>query len=358
MIYYLLLIIPALLAIVFVQFVWLYFHARRQENLRASLASYRFYIAEKINSILNSPSENSLRYEISQLKEYIGNSKNNYDIFSELFFEKIMLEENQTEEQQIILVRMLESIDPMRFYANLLKKGSSYEKAHACRIIADFGADRYLKDIEKYLHAKNPVLSYNAAMALSKLGDEEGVSKFLIDCKDNFRLSRRLVVQMLSEYNEDIKSLARIIFLDCDDYTKANVIKSIAKYNFEDFQDVYLQSLKSKNATLRVAAVSALGNFANIKFEMPLVRAANDKIWIVRNAAVKALGKLDSPKALEMVTRATSDIEWWVRYNAAKTLINMTDGMEGVDKILNKNDAYAQDAVKYALYRDFTLEGA
>ena len=159
-------------------------------------------------------------------------------------------------------------------------------------------------------------------------------------------------MQVLGEYSEDIKNLAGMIMKECDEYTKANVIKSIAKYNFEEFAEIYLEALRSKNATLRVAAAQAIGSFGDEKYERNLIIAANDRMWIVRNAAVKALGNINSARALEAVARATSDGEWWVRYNAAKTLITMRDGMASIDNILSKYDEYASDAIKYVLYRE------
>jgi len=334
--------------------IWMMMFSINQQKILRSDKTFENFIKDKVNSIVYSASTGSMNIELAQLRDYMGQNTSSYDVFSEAFFEILNSEEAQNEASQKNLFHLLDSIEPIKFYSRMLKRGTAFEKAHACRMLANYAAEDQIKEIEKLLSSKNQELSYSAAMALSKLGDEESVSRFVIGCKDNFRLSRRLVLQLLGEYNDDIKSLANLVFRECDEHTKATVIKSIAKYNFIEFEDIYLESLKSKNATLRVAAILALGNFCDPKYEAYITKAFVDRVWIVRNAAIKALGMINTETAVDIVARATSDPEWWVRYNAAKTLIAMNGGLEAIESILQKYDTYASDAIKYALYRDYS----
>jgi len=292
--------------------------------------------------------------EAKNLRAYIEGYEDRYKVMSERFLKILsgITDANKIDERrQLALFKILQITDPIGFYGKKLKTGSRYERAHACRMLADFDAVDEIKNIERQLSSKDAELSYNAAMALSKLGDESAVSKFIIGCNENHNFSHRIVLQLLGEYNEDIKSLAGLIFRECDDYIKASVIKSISKYKFAEFEDIYLSSLKSRNVSLRVAATAALGALCNPKYERALIVTSNDKFWIVRNAAVKALGSLGSEDAVTAVVRALSDVEWWVRYNAARTLIKMEGGLEKIEAVLKGMDFYAADALKYALYR-------
>ena len=332
-------------------FVWLAFGTKKRKQAISVRQSNKRHIEDAVLSILNAPSSHSMQEELEDLKDFVGNSIENFDFLSDTMFKQVQVIEPENETAQHFFFKILEVLDPIGFYSRLLKVGTAPQKAHACKYLSDFSAESEIKNIEKHLNSKNQDLSYYAALALSKLGDEEGVSKFLIDCKDNYQLSHRLVLQLIGEYNKDIKSLANLVFRECDDYIKATVIKSLSKYNFYDFENIYRDALKSQNASLRVAAVTALGSFEDVKFEKQLIIASNDKMWIVRNAAVKALGRLDTENALKNVVRATSDVEWWVRNNAANALIKMDNGLEKAEQILASFDTYASDAVKNALYR-------
>ncbi len=342
-------------ALVVVQALALMLRSKKQEKNRVAVFKQNRRIEEIFYSIINAPSEHTLNDELNQLAKSMGNNRENFDALSAVFFKNLEKAQDGDERLQLALFKILKTVEPVRFYTKLLDSRSPYDKAHACRMLADYSVGEQAKNIEQYLDSDNMELAFSSAMALSKLGNEEGVLKFVASCKDNYRISKRLVCQLLGEYTEDIRVLASLIFTDCDDYTKATVIKSIAKYNIEDFVGIYLEALESKNANLRVAAVTALGNFGDARFESELVSAASDRMWIVRNAAVKALGSLDTLTATETVSRATSDSEWWVRYNATKTLIGMKDGLEYVDEILGKYDNFASDAIKYVLYRDFSV---
>ena len=331
--------------------IWIYSMAKKQEkNHIESEINYR-RIIDLFDSIISSPGDSESRKKAAQLKKHLGDSVENFDIFCEKFFDQLNKTNPEDERKQRVLFDLLDVVDPMGFYSKLLRSGSKYKRAHACRKLADFEVGDEIKNIERFLSSKDSELSYNAAMALSQLGVEQGVSKYVVGCRENYQFSHRVLLQLFGEYNEDIKSLASLIFKECDDYIKATVIKSIAKYRFADFEYIYLSALRSKNTTMRVAGLAALGALKNEKYEQEIIRAANDKMWIVRNAAVKALGDIGTPGAVETIVRAISDIEWWVRYNAARTLVNMENGLEHIERILQGYDTYASDAMKYTLYR-------
>ena len=335
-----------------IEFIYLFLLAKAQTRKISVYEKNKEYIEDKLNYLFDNPSTENPSDTLMMIKRFIGEKRESFDVLSDIFFERLDNVDSENDYQQRVLFDILNIIDPINFYSNLLKKGNTSEKAHACRMLADYSAEDQSRNIEKHMNSRDVDLSYNSAIALSKLGNEEGVFKFVLGCTNNYTLSHRMVLQLFGEYNKDVKALAALIFRECDDYIKATVIKSIAKYKFDDFEDVYLEALKSDNASLRVAAVTAIGSFNDPKYERELIKTSNDKMWIVRNAAVKALGNLNTETALKSVIRAMGDNEWWVRYNAAKTLIEMDEGMEHIEEILSSTDRYAADSLKYALYRN------
>ena len=344
-------IIIVLCAIILIECILIATKARKQQKDRESIDFEKEYIEIKVDTILSSATEEIMIAEAVVLQQFIGNSMRKYDMLSEKFFEVLAGVQQDDEFKLMAVYKILQVIEPISYYSSLLKNGSKYERANACRKLAEYNATDEIENIEKNLSSRDSELSYNAAMALSELGDVDSISKYVISCNENHNFSHRVVLQLLSEYKEEVNLLATLIFRECDDYIKATVIKAIAKYRFAEFEDIYLSALKSKNVTLRVAALTALGEFGDTKYEKAIVIATNDRYWIVRNAAVKALGNLNTQSAIGTVLRLISDVEWWVRYNAARTLIEMDGGLEQIEKVLKGSDNYASDALKYALYR-------
>lgn len=346
-----LLVIPGF--IILFQFIWIFVRAIRQKNMQKKNIYSEKIIREAMSSILESDGGTARKTDLKRLKDALGSKQVFYDILSSEIFDYVERFDELSNSKKNLVSQIIEFVNPIAFYKRKLHAGDAYEKAHACKMLASYGAESEIKSIEKHLKSKNKYLSYSAAMALSKLGDKNNASQFILDSHDNFRVSHRFIIQLFDNYGDDVKGLAAVVLGECDDYIKATVIKAIAKYNFREFEDIYTESLKSENPTLRVAAITALGNFADAEHEQILINAFSDKEWIVRSAAVKALGLIDTPDSLAVVSRATSDPEWWVRYNAARTLVSMTNGLYEVESILSGYDDYAADATKYTLYRDY-----
>jgi HEAT repeat protein len=329
--------------------------AHMQEKRKAKREIRKEYIETAMQTIFSGHDKDAdlsnLLDGIKVLKQFIGNSLYMFNVASECFFKNLENVDEDDENTATVVSMVLRILDPVPFYSRQLKNGNKYQRANACRMLASYNATDEMKNIERQLSSRDNELTYNAAMALAELGNESSISQYIINCKENHSYSYRVLMQLIHEYNDDVKLLAELIFRECDDYIKATVIKAIARYRFAEFESIYVNAVNSRNVTLKVAGITALGELANAKYEDMVARTALDRIWIVRNAAVKALGKINTERSLEIVVHLTSDVEWWVRYNAAKTLILMNGGVEKIDQVLDGKDAYAADALKYALYR-------
>lgn len=341
--------------LIIIEYLWLYVLAEKQERYNKNRKADLQKIASLTEAVLMSPTDQGKLVEIENLGTFVHNHADRMDDLTDLLF-KLLITAEPDSSEQITTIAILNQLAPMEFYKTFLQNGNVYEKTKACKKAAMFFSEEQIPQIREYLYSKNKELSYMAAMALSRLGDEETLAQFIISCENNYEYSHRLIIEFLENYSGDLQKLCELIFRDCGDYIKAAVIKGIAKYRFFIFEPIYAENLYNKNQELAAACIRALGELADPKYEHELIVASNHKNWIIRSAAVKALANYSSDEVLEAVKKTTQDPEWWVRYNSANTLVKIDKSFLLAEKVLGGYDRYASDAVKYALYRNYMEE--
>lgn len=338
---------------IMVQYIFLLVLSHKQDVRKKRRDQVLRTINEYLESIMYAPTEYSRDSEIDALAGFVGEDKLKMGILSSVAVE-LLLSGDTDEKQKAALVMLLEKANPMQFYRKMLHNGNKYEKAYACRKVAFFYEEDEIPYIKKLAKSKNRILAYNAAMALSVFGDEETVADIIRGLEDNYDYSFRIIHELLDVYSGDISSLGMRILENCGDYIRATVIKKLADYKLDQFEDIYIQGLFSNNINLKIACIQALGKIGKPEYEHSLIIAAHDKNWVVRSTAVKQL-KFNTDRTKEALVKATSDPEWWVRFNAAKTLVSIDTDLKYVEKVLEGYDRYGADAVKYMLYRKYSL---
>lgn len=333
--------------------IWLYYLSVKNEAANRRERKAREEIKARVNSIINSPTKASRRQEVLDLKDYIKSNRTRMDILSENLSGMLSGDDvSLMDERQRSFYLIFTYIKPVDFYLALLRNGNIYDKSFACRMLSDFFADSEIPKIRKHITSKNKDLTYNAALTLSSLGDEEGVIAAIRKFADNHELSHRVTVELLEEYTGDMNLLARKLLGNSNEYIKASVVKALAKYRLGDLAPAYGRYLKDGGKNLKIAAIKALGELGNVEFEHELIVASRSTEWEIRSAAVKALRNTVTTNTLEAVARSTKDSQWWVRYNAANSLVLMDQSRIYVNRILHDYDKYAIEVVKDALCHD------
>lgn len=340
-----------------IEFVTIYVLAEKQEKHIKTYDKAYVRIIAMFDSIFDSPTDTSREDEVKTLTGFIQGDIIKEDIACERLL-TLILSDDLPEEQKRAVVQIYESVRPIEIYKRVLSQGNPYEKAYSCRKIADFFGEEEMDNIRQYVTSKNRDLSYNAAMALSVLGDLDSTADYILSCERNYQYSHRIILELLENFSGDVQALAENIFSRCeDDYIRATVIKGISRYSISDFAPMYLEGMKSTNPNIKIASVKALGEIGGAQYEHELIVALHDKDWVVRCAAIKGLENCNTQAALEAVFQATKDSEWWVRNNAAKALVKMDTDLTYVESVLKGYDKYATDAVKYSLYRMVNMNG-
>mgnify|MGYP000848841416 FL=1 len=345
------------LLVIVLQYIWLSVLAYRQEAHVRKYDNAAIKIDEKLELILFAPTLASMNSEIEALGKFVGKDPIKMDTLSTRTL-ALLTSDQSDSRQKAAVVAVNDRLKPLDFYIKMLRNGDSYEKAYACRKAAVYYAESELPTIRRLSKSKNRELAYNAAMALSIFGDEETLVEIIQSYEQNYDYSYRIILELMSFYTGDLVSLASKVFQNCDEYIKTIVIKGLSDYMLSEFETVYLQGLMSKNPNLKAACIRALGKIGKPEYEHKLIVAAHDINWVVRSAAVKALKKMNSDRVKKTLVEATRDTEWWVRYNAAKSLVRIDSDLTYVESVLEGYDKYGSDAVKYVLYRGYSMSVA
>ena len=355
-------ILAAILVLVFIlalcfEYLWLYILSRKNEETDLQMGEINARIHSMLESFLYSPTPASREAELDALVEYIGEDafKKNETVVQ--FIQLMRISADLPEEKQASLGQLYDRLDPIPFYAERLEKGNRYEKSYAVRRLADFMAREKIGDIRPLLEDKHADLVYNAAMALSELGDEESVVTFAKKCESNHLYSHRVLLELLQAYSGDRVQMVRRLYESCNDYIRATAVKAYTGDRLEALAGLYMDGMDSRDGNLKIACVKALAQFGDPQYEHTMAVALNDKNWIVRLAAVSGLEKIGTPTALEALVHATQDEEWWVRSAAARAIVQIDEDLVYVEKVLGGYDKYAADAVKNALYKQVKMNG-
>lgn len=340
--------------LILAELLWLYVISQKQEEYLRKKEKNRKVAKTQIEAVLNSPIENIRENEI---KNFLDTAyKNNANLIATV---SVLIDfqnkrERLSNERQKILDNLYDRFQPTDELQKILKSGNKYERACICRLLADLDAKDAIEDIRECLKGKNVTLQYNAGMALSTLGDEDGVYDFINICENNQKFSHRIVVELLNNYSGDKLALVKRYFgkdEEKDEYMQATIIKAIKNDRFSELQDIFIKNFEGKSHQLRVASTKAMSEIGSPIFEQYLITASMDKDWVIRLSSLTGLEKINSPKTFDAIKRITGDEQWWVRKRAAEALVRMDQSMEKIEEVINGYDRYAADAVIESLYK-------
>jgi len=340
------------------EYLWLYILAISQESRIRKYNTARRKTREMIDSIFYSPTIRSRKNELEALRQYVGEDY----VIMEMARDVIKTWDGYgagdfTAYRQDIMRELEETLRPVDFYLNMLREGDKHAKSHACRMLAELNALDALDEIRELMKSSNRILSYNAAMALSQLGDNDSVVSYIKANWNDSEYSDRLIFEMLKIFTGDKEYVAEQLYAEKDQKFKAYAINAFAPYALTKFAEYYQQETKSTSTDMKISAVKALSALGDPTYSHDLVLCAKDRNWVIRINAIHGLEKLETAEALQCVIDATKDKEWWVRQTAAQSLLKMNVSVRELENIMRGNDRYAADAVKYSLYRKIDIKG-
>lgn len=340
------------LLIIGIEYILLYRLAELQDEHTAQTDNIRRRLDIHVEGVLYAPTEGSRDTEITALANEINGNFMVYEMAVQAIREHNgSAFSGDDEAKERLIDRVNEEVDPVAIYAKMLESGDVYHKGYACRRLAELDAQEYRDKIKDCVGSKNRDLSYNAAMALCRMGDLHEVAEYLLGIENDTRYSGRIVNEFFAQFTGERGELAALIFEKCNKYMKCTVIKTIAAYKLDRFRPMYIEGAAGDDSQLKIACIKAIAAFGNPEDEQLLQIAAGDKDWVIRSSAIRGLSMLNSRSALDTVKHALGDKEWWVRQTAAQSITHMSISPDDLEEILGGYDRFAADAIKNVLYK-------
>lgn len=320
--------------------LWLYQYLQRFISIK-----FENEIKKTLNDLFQD-SANKRKDDVQKLRQLIKNRSKRIELLIDILSN--YKEEFITEKHEIFL-HIYKEVYITEFLTKKLNSKNKYDVSRACRHIGNLkitGTEAYLLSL---LENEDNDIIYNVLLSLSSLGDEAGIVNILTNYSSKLNLSYRTIIEIFSYYRGDKAVLSKKILDSCDDYIRSIIIKAAAKYKFEDMKEYYEKYIMSEDKNLRIACIRALSELGDKAYEENLIKLLFDDAWEVRAAAAKGLESIGTEESFRHLAKSLTDSEWWVRHNSAKALVSIDGGKTFAIGLMNEEDKYASDAIKYAL---------
>lgn len=339
--------------LILLELMWLYIVSQQQEDLLRKSHAKVSSAKNMISAVLSAPSRSAQDEEIKSFLKFVKSDKENILYATSAYIDFNNERQKLSPERQGVLDYVYERLNPVPQLVDLLGRSNNYKKSYIIRCLGNLHATDVVDDIRKYLDSKNATLCYSAGMALSTLGDEEGVLKYIKLCENNRKFSHRVLLELLDLYSGNKVSLIKEYLKsdNVDEYVKATIFKSVSDKKYVQLKQEFIDGFYSKNSQLRAASVKALSNISGRDLEQYMITAARDKDWVIRLSSIKGLEQIKTPACVDEIKMLTSDEQWWVRQRAAEALVKTDESLVRVESVINGYDRYAADAVKNVLYK-------
>ncbi len=200
----------------------------------------------------------------------------------------------------------------------------------------------------------------NALKALYNLGDADAVADAVERLSTDARLhNEKLLSDGMNSFRGDRRKLAEALmarFEEYDDHSQSAVITFFTVAGFHDWDDLFKKRLGRADISTdqRCDILRLILKVPSEETKRILIDAllSKGKAEDWQMAAVAATGLAEYPddgETLDALKYGITSPAWSVRMNCAASLVALGAPQEVIDGIMNGEDAFAADALKFAL---------
>jgi HEAT repeat protein len=218
----------------------------------------------------------------------------------------------------------------------------------------------YVGFVRRLLSGSSVYCRENALKALYNLGDARAVADAVETLSDDARLhNEKLLSDGMNTFSGDRAELARALmerFDRYDDHSQSAVITFFTVAGFHEWDALFKKRLESGDISTdqRCDILRLILKVPSEETKQILIRTLMDKgkaeDW--QTAAVAATGLDEYPgddEAVEALKYGITSPAWNVRMNCASSLVKLDPPAKVFDEILGGSDAFAADALRFAL---------
>lgn len=211
------------------------------------------------------------------------------------------------------------------FLFNLLKNESLYCRENALRALYSSEDVNVVMQALEFLNANMQLLPHE---------------KIFVDGLLSFNKKEELIALLLKKLREFHPKL------------QVNLLNYI-RYASPNWKDEMLSLLETnKDPEIQIACVRYFGRYRDersVPFLLYHAEEEKEGFWELQNACISTLAAYPGPQTLEILKKEISSKNWHVRHNAAKSLAALNTEMDALADILQGNDRYAKEMLKYQL---------
>ena len=253
--------------------------------------------------------------------------------------------------------------DELVRYAGKINDSSKAYFAYALSVSGYIPANnesKYYGLLYDYLKIESVHLRQNTLRALYHMGNPQSIcNAFLYLSENNKNHAEKLLSDGLIEYTQDKDLLGIYLMNSFDKYLECYqdaIVTFFFRENIHKYDEVLKGYLNKENEKidLQCAIIRLLGKnptYENGIFLSDMINSQNEEKY--RDTVIVAAGVLGNFERNDVIfntlVRSLFSKEWYIRINSAKSLCKMGISPEEIDGIKVKNDAYANDALQYAL---------
>jgi HEAT repeat protein len=233
-----------------------------------------------------------------------------------------------------------------------LRHISSWRRAMAARRIGLLEAPEMCEPLRKAMARGPEHVTFQAAWALSRLGDLQGLAWLLQHPDATARRTRRQLVTLLERFGSGaVGELRTAIGGKAAAPIHVAAIEVLGLFGDPAAVDHLMSALKNGAPAARIVAARALGRIAAEESAPALVAALDDEAWQVRAQAAKALGAVGAPASVAPLAGRVGDVAWWVRRHAAYALgRHGAQGQRALEEIAEAGqDLFAEEIAREVL---------
>ena len=236
-----------------------------------------------------------------------------------------------------------------------LSKDNSYAKALSCKKLGELKSTQAVPYLLKEVSSSSPDVTYNALLALAKIGDIEGFLKAFENVNASILLSERSLIEVVDSFEGNKFDLySQMIDYD-NEFVSCIFIKSASGYKDVVLGEQIAKFLKCDSKERTLSAIKALAGMHDTRYMNQISELLTNAAWEIRAIAAKALGSYDDLSVIDKLIGALSDKEWFVRYNAARSLLTLDKRLKYLSKVFEGEDKFAKDILLSAMENDNIL---
>ncbi|MDF2612377.1 MAG: lyase domain protein repeat-containing protein [Clostridia bacterium] len=230
-----------------------------------------------------------------------------------------------------------------------LSESASYIKALACKRLGELRSKKAVPYLLKEVASPSQDVTYNALLALAKIGDAEAFLKAFASINASTHLSERSLIEVADSFEGNKADIYYPMIDYENEFVSCIFIKSAGGYKDSVLGEKIAKFLSCDSKERILSAIKALAGMGDNRYIHQISELTTHEVWEIRAIAAKALGTFHDLSVINKLIDALSDRQWFVRYNAASSLLTLDKQLKYIAKVFEGEDRFAKDILISAM---------